>query len=96
MNIILTTSEYISRLKSLIAERISNLVNPNGSGLILAKEKMSVFTKEMALHMLLDQGKSFQEAELIIATMEEWGLPLEHVAILDFEIHGNSVWIKPD
>jgi hypothetical protein len=99
MNFIMTTSGYILRLKDSIFTKINNLVNP-GSRLnaanMLVEARHKPFTKETALHMLLDQGKSYHEAELVIATMQEWGLPLEHVAILDFEVHGNSVWIKPD
>lgn len=96
MNIIMTTSGYILRLRDLISNKISDLVNPNHAVPAMAAARNSTFTEENALHMLLDQGKTFHEAQLVITTMKEWGLPIEHVAILDFEVHGNSVWIKPD
>jgi hypothetical protein len=99
MNIIVTTSEYIIRLRDLVISRIGNFLNHNPhvpSGLMPAEVRNIVFTEETALHMLLDQGKTYHEAELVISTMKEWGLPLEQVSFLDFEVHGTSVWIKPD
>jgi len=92
----MTTSGYILRIKDLIINKIDNFINTGRFGLALAPSKNSSFTEETALHTLLDQGKSFHEAELIIATMKEWDLPLENVYTMNFEIHGNSVWIKAD
>jgi hypothetical protein len=99
MNFIVTTSEYIVRFKDAMLARLGNMINPANHphpDLILARANNAVFTEETALHMLLDQGKTYREAELVIATLKEWGLPLEQVSYLDFEIHGTSVWIKPD
>lgn len=95
----MTTSGYILRFKDLITTKISNLVNRGNDvnrSVVPVEAKGSTFTKETALQVLLDKGKSHHEAELVITTMEEWGLELEQVAVLDFEIHGSSVWIKPD
>lgn len=96
MNIIMTTSGYILRLRDLISNKISNMLNFNHSGLALAEVNESGLTAEAALHMLLDQGRSFHDAELIVSTINEWGLPLENISLMEFEVHGNSVWIKPD
>lgn len=99
MNFIMTTSEHILRLKDQIATKISNLVNSDRDltpDVVLTESKNKTFTKETALHILLDKGKSYHEAELVIATMEEWGLDLEQVSVLNFEVHGSSVWIKED
>jgi len=95
MNNMMTTSGYIVRLKELIVSGIGNLFS-RGGGLAYAEVMQNEFTKETALHLLLDKGKSFQEAELIIATLEEWGMDLQNVAVLEFEVPGTSVWIKAD
>lgn len=96
MNIIMTTSGYILRLKDLISNKIMNLVGNNQNEVASAMSESSSLTEETALHALLDQGKSFREAELIIATIKEWDLPLESVFTMSFEVHGDSVWIKGD
>jgi hypothetical protein len=99
MNIIVTTSEYIIRLRDLFISRIGHFLNPGQNSpakFVWAEAKITAFTEERALHMLLDQGKTYREAELVISTMKEWGLPLEQISFLDFEVHGTSVWIKPD
>jgi hypothetical protein len=99
MNFIVTTSEYIVRFKDAMLARLGHIINPVSnpqSDLIWARASHAVFTEETALHMLLDQGKTYREAELVIATIREWGLPLEQISYLDFEVHGTSVWIKPD
>lgn len=99
MNLLVTTSGYISRLKELIGTKISQLVGPDNDRSMnysLAYAKPASICRETALHMLLDQGKTYREAELIIVTLQEWGMALEQVSFLDFEVHGTSVWIKPD
>ncbi|MET1054826.1 MAG: hypothetical protein ABWY16_05925 [Pedobacter sp.] len=99
MNIIMTTSGYILRFKDLISAKFNGLLNSGTSshqGFAMAEARDAGFTKENALHYLLDQGKSFHEAELVIATLEEWGLELDQVTSMNFEVHGNSVWIKAD
>lgn len=99
MNIIMTTSGYILRFKDLIASKFNSPINSDSasdSGFEEAEDGDSSFTREKALHHLLDQGKSFHEAELVIATVAEWGMELDQIAVLDFEVHGDSVWIKAD
>jgi hypothetical protein len=99
MNIIMTTSGYILRFKNLITSKFISATNPDRRsrpGFATTDALNGTFTKENALHLLLDKGKSFKEAEMIIATVEDWGMELDQIAVLEFEVHGESVWIKAD
>lgn len=99
MNLLVTTSGYIVRLKELIGNKISLFLSPNAlqrPHVKLAYANPMGFTREKALHMLLDQGKTYREAELVISTLQAWGMDLEQVAFVEFEVHGTSVWIKAD
>lgn len=82
------------RLRDLIRNKMKSLMNPGPSVSNPAETEKDSHPEEAALHLLLDRGHSFQDAELILETMKEWGLPLEDAATLEFEIHGKSVWIK--
>jgi hypothetical protein len=62
-------------------------------------ELVTPFSKEgnmgrhAAIISQMNAGKSFDEAELIVNTMEEWGLDLAMADSMEFKVVGNSVWI---
>lgn len=99
MSIILSTSQYVLRLKDLLSANLPALFFKNGVSVgqrTPAYAMINHFTREMAKEILVDKGHNNREAELIVNAMEEWGLELEQVQLMSFEVHGESVWMNPE
>lgn len=99
MSTILSTSQYVSRLKDLLRANLPALFFGNSAFTgerIPLTIRVNQFTREMAVEVLIEKGHTNREAELIANTIEEWGLDFDQAAYMKFEVHGESVWMNPE
>lgn len=99
MGLIMSTSPYVLRFKDFLKDKLPAVLSLKLNlfdHVTPAYATINLFTKDMAIEVLCDKGHTRRDAELIVNSIEEWGFELEQVEYLNFEVHGESVWMNPE